>query len=83
MCDRLIFIILFGFSLSFICTSFMIVVGSYNFDAPENVKCVRQQGLVIKNITNLSFYSSFQGKHYTLQKHIYPMSQVHFKKLLH
>ena len=40
------FIILFSFSLSFICTSFMFVVGSCNFDAPENLKCVRQQGLI-------------------------------------
>ena len=39
-------IILFSFSLSFICTSFMFVVGSCNFDAPENLKCVRQQGLI-------------------------------------
>ena len=40
------FIILFSFSLSFIRTSFMFVVGSWNFDAPENLKCVRQQGLI-------------------------------------
>ena len=40
------FIILFSFSLSFICTSFMFVVGSCNFDAPKNLKCVRQQGLI-------------------------------------
>ena len=33
------FIILFSFSLSFICTSFMFVVGSCNFDAPENLMC--------------------------------------------
>ena len=33
------FIILFSFSWSFICTSFMFVVGSYNFDAPENLMC--------------------------------------------
>ena len=39
-------IILFSFSLSFICTSFMFVVRSCNFDAPENLKCVRQQGLI-------------------------------------
>ena len=41
------FIILFSFSLSFICTSFIFVVGSCNFDAPENLKCVTQQGLII------------------------------------
>ena len=40
------FIILFSFYLSFIYTSFMYVVGSCNFDAPENMKCVRQQGLI-------------------------------------
>ena len=40
------FIILLSFSLSFICTSFMFVVGSCNFDAPESLKCVRQQGLI-------------------------------------
>ena len=39
------FIILFSFSLSFIYTSFLFVVGSCNFDAPKNLKCVRQQGL--------------------------------------
>ena len=72
------FIILFRFSLSFICI-ISCVVGSCNFGAPENLKCVRQKWLIITNITNFSFYSSFQGKHYTLQKHIYSMSQVHFK----
>ena len=41
------FIFLFSFSLSFICTSFIFAVGSCNFDAPENLKCVRQQGLNI------------------------------------
>ena len=40
------FIILFSFSLSFIYTSFMFVVESGNYDAPENLKCVRQQGLI-------------------------------------
>ena len=40
------FIILFSFYLSFIYTSFMYVVGSCNFDPPENMKCVRQQGLI-------------------------------------
>ena len=40
------FIILFSFSLSFICTSFMFAVGSCNFDAPENLQCVRQQALI-------------------------------------
>ena len=40
------FIILFSFSLSFICTSFMSVVRSCNFDSPKNLKCVRQQGLI-------------------------------------
>ena len=39
-------IIEFSFSLSFVYTSFMFVVGSCNFDAPENLKCVRQQGLI-------------------------------------
>ena len=33
------FIILFRFSLSFICTSFMFIVGSYSFDALENLMC--------------------------------------------
>ena len=51
------FIILFSFSLSFICTSFMFVVGSCNFDAPENLKCVRQQGLIdIKHHTFLILF---------------------------
>ena len=45
MCNRLIFYYSIQF-LSFICTSFMFVVGSCNFDAPENLKCVRQQGLI-------------------------------------
>ena len=40
------FIILFSFYLSFICTSFMFVVGSCGFDAPENLKCVRLQTLI-------------------------------------
>ena len=40
------FIILFSFSLSFICKSFIFVVASYNFDAPENLKCFRQQRLI-------------------------------------
>ena len=35
-------IILFSFTLSFISTSFMLVVWSCNFDAPKNLKCVRQ-----------------------------------------
>ena len=51
------FIILFSFSLSFICTSFMFVVGSCNFDAPENLKCVRQQGLI--DIKHSKFLTSF------------------------
>ena len=42
------FIILFSFYLSFICTSFMFVVGSCGFDAPENLKCVRLQTLIDK-----------------------------------
>ena len=41
------FMILFSFSLSFICTSFIFVVGSCNFDASENLKCVSQQELNI------------------------------------
>ena len=41
------FIILFSFSLSFICISFMFAVGSCNFGAQENLKCVKQQGLLI------------------------------------
>ena len=40
------FIILFSFSLPFICTSFVSVVRSCNFDSPKNLKCVRQQGLI-------------------------------------
>ena len=39
-------LILFSFSLSFVCISFMFVVGSCNFDAPENLKYVKQQGLI-------------------------------------
>ena len=50
------FIILFSFSLYFICTSCMFVVESCSFDAPENLKCVRQRGLIMWNITKLSFY---------------------------
>ena len=46
MCDRLIFFILFSFSLFFNYTSFMFVVGSCNFDAPENLECDKQQGLI-------------------------------------
>ena len=46
MCgDTLIFYYSFSFSLSFIYTS-LFVVGSGNFDGPENLKCVRQQGLI-------------------------------------
>ena len=40
------FIILLSFSLSFIYTSFTFVVESCNFDAPENLTCVKQQGLI-------------------------------------
>ena len=40
------FIILFSFSLSFICKSFMFVVGSCDFDAQGNLICVRQQELI-------------------------------------
>ena len=57
------FIILFSFSLSFTYTKFMFVVGACNFNAPEDLKCARQQVLIDINITNFSFYSSFQGKH--------------------
>ena len=35
-------IILFSFTLSFISTSFMLVVWSCNFDAPKSLKCVRK-----------------------------------------
>ena len=44
--SRFLLFCLASFSLSFICTSFMFVIGSCNFDAPENLKCVRQQGLI-------------------------------------
>ena len=51
------FIILFSFPLSFICASFIFVVGSCNFDAPEKLKCVRQQGLIdIKHHKFLIFF---------------------------
>ena len=40
------FIILLSFSLSFIYTSFAFVVESWNFDAPENLTCVKQQELI-------------------------------------
>ena len=40
------FIILFSFSLSFTYTKFMFVVGACNFNAPEDLKCVRQQVLI-------------------------------------
>ena len=42
------FNIIFSFPLSFIYTSFM-TVGSCNFPSPENLKCVRQQGLIWYN----------------------------------
>ena len=40
------FIILFSFSLSFICINSIFAVGSCNFDAPKNLKCVTWQGLI-------------------------------------
>ena len=51
------FIILFGFSLSFIYTNFMFVVGLCNFDARENLKCVRQQGLKWYEISKTSYFT--------------------------
>ena len=61
----------------------MFVAGLCNFDAPENLKCVGKQGLI--DIKHHKFLILFiiPVKHYTLQKHIYPMSHVPFKKLLH
>ena len=63
MCDRVIFIIVLSFllplkmrvsSASFKKTIYpyssyisFVIVGSCNFTAPENLKCVRQQGLYI------------------------------------
>ena len=38
------FTILFSFPLPFIYTSFMFVIGSSNFDALENLKCVGSKG---------------------------------------
>ena len=73
------FIILFSFSLSFICTSFMFVVGSCNFDAPENLKCVRQQVLVIKT-SQISHFIHHSKGNIILSKNIFTMWQVHFKK---
>ena len=51
------FIILFSFSLSFICKSFMFVVGSCDFDAQGNLICVRQQELI--DIKHHEFIISF------------------------
>ena len=49
------FIILFSFSLSFICTSFMFVVGSCNFDVPENLMCYG---------TRANWYKTSQVSHF-------------------
>ena len=66
------FIILFSFSLSFICTSFMFVVGSCNFDAPENLKCVRQQVLVIKT-SQISHFIHHSKGNIILSKNIFTL----------
>ena len=49
------FIILYSFSLSFICASFMFVVGSCNFDAPENLICLA---------TRANWYKTSQISHF-------------------
>ena len=74
------FIILFSFSLSFICTSFMFVVGSCNFDAPENVKCVRQQRLTIKKSSQISHFIHHSKGNIILSKNLFTLCHWNFIK---